>query len=234
MNEKTKSAQSSKGALDAQQQRWDETFGTKPDRFGQAPSHPAAVAVHAFCAQLPAVQTILELGGGQGRDTEFFAQRGFRVTALDYSPAALRALRVRLEATGLATAVEMVQHDVRQRLPFADATFDACYSHMLYCMALTQGELESLSHEVHRVLRPGGLHIYTVRNTQDPDFAKGLHHGEKLYEDEGFIVHFFDRELVDHLAKGFELLNLEEFEEGPLPRRLYLVTLRRTPEVARP
>jgi hypothetical protein len=44
----------------------------------------------------------------------------------------------------------------------------------------------------------------------------------------GFVVHFFDRALVDRLATGCTLLDLEPFEEGGRPRRLWRVTLRRT------
>jgi hypothetical protein len=43
----------------------------------------------------------------------------------------------------------------------------------------------------------------------------------------GFVVHFFRRELVERLARGFELLEVAEFEEGDLPRRLFRVTQRR-------
>ncbi len=43
----------------------------------------------------------------------------------------------------------------------------------------------------------------------------------------GFIVHFFSREKVEHLAKGFDILSIDEFEEGMLPRKLFRVTLRK-------
>jgi SAM-dependent methyltransferase len=99
---------------------------------------------------------------------------------------------------------------------------------MLFCMALTTTELEALSREIRRVLRPGGLNVYTARNTNDPEFASGIHRGEDLYEDGGFILHFFNREKVQRLADGYELVDLEEFEEGSLPKRLFLVTLRRS------
>jgi hypothetical protein len=40
-------------------------------------------------------------------------------------------------------------------------------------------------------------------------------------------VHFFDRTLVDRLADGWELIEVTEYEEGRLPRRLFAVTLRK-------
>jgi len=47
-----------------------------------------------------------------------------------------------------------------------------------------------------------------------------------MYQAGGFIVHFFSREKVEYLANGYEILGIEEFEEGPLPRKLFRVTMR--------
>lgn len=94
-------------------------------------------------------------------------------------------------------------------------------------MALTTSELEFLSDEVRRVLKPGGLNIYTVRHTGDPHYGTGIHRGEGMYEVDGFIVHFFSKEKVQHLAKGYEIVGVDEFEEGGLPRKLFRVTLRK-------
>ena len=172
-------------------------------------------------------RTVLELGAGEGRDTLFFARAGLRVTALDYSAVAAAALDRAAREAGLQEWVSVRSHDVRDPLPYGAATFDACCSHMLFCMALTVAELERLAGEVRRVLRPGGYAIYTTRTKADPDYGIGIHHGESLYEDEGFVVHFFDRALVERLAAGFELLDVAELEEGALPRRLFRVTMRR-------
>jgi hypothetical protein len=98
---------------------------------------------------------------------------------------------------------------------------------MLFCMALNTGELQALAREVLRVLRPGGLHIFTVRHTGDPHYKTGIHRGEDMYEVGGFIVHFFSREKVELVAAGSQIISVEEFEEGGLPRKLFLVTLRK-------
>ncbi|MGZ6192629.1 MAG: class I SAM-dependent methyltransferase [Syntrophales bacterium] len=211
--------------LDAQLRHWQEAFLRNPDMFGALPSDPARTAAEMFKKEGKAV--ILELGGGQGRDTVFFARSGFHVTVLDYSESAVGAIAGKARKLGLAGRITAIQHDVRVALPFADESMDGCYSHMLYCMALTTAELEFLSRQVRRVLRPKGLHIYTVRHVKDPHFGKGIHRGEDMYEVGGFIVHFFSRAMVEHLAKGFEIVNIAEFEEGELPRQLFLVTLRK-------
>ncbi len=211
--------------LDAQARHWESTFGAKPEMFGRDPSEPGRRSSAEFKAG--EVHRLLELGGGQGRDSLFFAAEGFDVHVLDYAPAGIEMILRKAEAAGLAGHLTATQHDVRRPLPVADASVDACYSHMLFCMALTNDELEALSREILRVLRPGGLCVYTVRNTSDPDFGRGIGRGQALYENQGFIVHFFDRAKVERLARGFELVRVEEFEEGKLPRRLFRVVLRK-------
>jgi hypothetical protein len=88
--------------------------------------------------------------------------------------------------------------------------------------------LEFLSQEIRRILSPGGLNIYTVRHTGDAHYRAGIHRGEDLWEVGDFIVHFFSREKVEHLAKGYEMATIEEFEEGDLPRKLFFVAQRKS------
>jgi len=214
-----------KQALNDQQPHWEDTFAEKPDMFGTSPSAPAKAAAEMF-KRAEAVN-IMELGCGQGRDTIFFAQSGFQVFALDYSEVAIQTIKEKAGRTGLSAKIIALRQDVRQPLPFQDGLLDACYAHMLYCMALTTAELEFLSEEIRRVLKTGGLNIYTVRHTRDPHYGKGIHRGEEMYEVGGFIVHFFSREKVEHLAKGYEIVTIEEFEEGGLPRKLFRVALRK-------
>jgi SAM-dependent methyltransferase len=214
-----------KDLLDAQQQHWQHTFIQKPEMFGSEPSHPARAAAEIF--EREGKTGMLELGGGQGRDTLFFARAGFHVHVLDYSDSAVDVITEKARQLGLMESITALRHDIREPLPFGDESFDCCYSHMLYCMAMTTTELEFLSAEVRRVLRPNGLQVYTVRHTRDPDYGTGIHRGEDLYEVGGFIVHFFNREMVERLAKGYEILNAEAFEEGKLPRKLFRVSLRK-------
>jgi len=216
-----------KRELNTQQQHWNKTYSEEPDFFGEEPSFAARKAAEAFKKE--GASKILELGAGQGRDSLFFAANGFRVYALDYSEVAVEAIKQKSWQLNLADAVTVVGHDLREPLPFEDESFDACYCHMLYCMALCTSELESLFQEVKRVLKPGTLNVYTVRNTEDAHYGKGIRRGEDMYELGGFIVHFFSKEKVEHLAKGYDIIGIDEFEEGELPRKLFLVTLRKRP-----
>ncbi len=214
-----------KEIIDKQGQQWNNAFLKNPDMFGEGPSDPAQKAANLFKKESKA--KLLELGGGLGRDTIFFAQSGFRVYVLDFCEIAVEAITQKAQALDLSQSITVMCHDVRNRLPFDDQSFDACYSHGLYCMALVTSELEFLSDEVRRILKPGGLNIYTVRNTDDPHYGTGIHRGEDMYEVNGLIVHYFSKEKVACLAKGYEIIGIDEFEEGRLRKKMFRVTLRK-------
>jgi SAM-dependent methyltransferase len=124
--------------FDAQPAHWQKTFASTPEMFGTRPSYPVEKAAALF--QRENKRTLLELGAGQGRDTLFFARIGFDITALDYPDEGLDALYHRARDLGLSHSITTLCHDVRKPLPFSEDTFDACFSHMLYCMALTTAE----------------------------------------------------------------------------------------------
>lgn len=205
--------------------RWEDKLASIPNMFGKNPSESARKAKEIF--KKTGAKKILELGGGQGRDTIFFAQNGFQVYVLDYSEAGVEIITEKVRAMGLSELVIAKCHDVRTPLPFKDVFFDGCYSHMVYCMALTTSELECLSDEIRRILEPGGINIYTARNTEDPFYKQGIHRGEDMYEMDGFVVHYFSEEKIQHLSRGYEIVDIERCEESRLPRRLFRIVLRK-------
>ena len=189
--------------------------------FGLEPSFPAKKAIELFKEHK--IKKIIELGAGLGRDTIFFAKNSIHIEALDYSPSAIKVINEKAEKQNLSNYISTKIFDIRKKIPFKDNSVDACFSHMLYCMALTNIELESLNNEICRVLKPNGINIYTVRHTSDGDYRKGIHRGEDLYENDGFIIHFFSKDKVNSLLKGFQNLEIENFEEGNFPRKLFIV-----------
>ena len=211
-----------KKKLDQQSQHWEKNFSSKPEMFGLEPSIAAVKSLNFFKGK-----KIVELGAGHGRDTIFFAQNSIQVEALDYSQKAIEIINNKSKKLNLTQFIKAKIFDVRKKLPFDNNSIDGCFSHMLYCMALSSYDLENLNKEILRILKPEGINIYTVRHTDDGDYKNGTHIGEDLYENDGFIVHFFSRDKINQLSKGFEILNIEEFEEGKFPRKLFMVTTKK-------
>jgi len=207
--------------LDQQSQHWEKNFSNKPEMFGLEPSLSAKKALKIF--QKKKIEEVIEIGAGLGRDTTFFAKNSIHVTALDYSASAIKVINQKTKQNNLSNYISTKLFDVREKLPFEDNSIEACYSHMLYCMALTTRDLEKLNNEILRILKPGGINIYTVRHTSDGDFQKGIYRGEDLYENDGFIVHYFSETKVNSLLNGFKKISLEKFEEGKFPRKLFFV-----------
>ena len=211
-----------KKKLDHQSQHWEKNFSRKPGMFGSEPSIAAVKSLNFFKDK-----KIIELGAGLGRDTIFFAQNSVQVEALDYSQKAIEFINNKSKKLNLTQFIKAKFFDIRKKLPFDNDTIDGCFSHMLYCMALSNYDLENLNKEILRVLKPGGINIYTVRHTNDGDYKNGNHIGEDLYENDGFIVHFFSKDKIEQLSKGFEILDIEKFEEGKFPRKLFKVVLKK-------
>tara|TARA_B100000700_G_scaffold202855_1_gene223061 strand:+ start:258 stop:911 length:654 start_codon:yes stop_codon:yes gene_type:complete len=207
--------------LDQQSQHWESNFLSKPEMFGLEPSIAAEKALKSF--QEKKIKKIVELGAGLGRDTIFFAKNSIFVEALDYSKTSIESIKSKSKKKNLSNFIDAKVYDIRKKLPFEDNSIEGCFSHMLYCMALTNFDLNNLNTEICRILKPGGINIYTVRHTNDGDYKNGIHRGEDLYENDGFIVHFFSKDKVNELSNGFKVLDIEKFEEGKFPRKLFIV-----------
>ena len=214
-----------KKKLDQQSQHWEKNFSNKPEMFGLESSTAAKKSLVLFKEKN--IKKIVELGAGLGRDTIFFAKNLIYVEALDYSSSAIKIINEKVKKNNLSNFVSAKNFDVRQKLPFEDNSIEACFSHMLYCMALSNLDLQNLNNEILRILKPEGINIYTVRHDSDGDYKNGTHIGEELYENDGFIVHFFSKEKINQLSKGFKILNIEKFEEGSFPRKLFKVILKK-------
>ncbi len=209
-----------------QQLHWDTTYSAHPAMYGEEPSAPAVYAAKVF--KDAGAQDVVELGAGHGRDALFFAREGFAVDALDYSATGLQQLSEAARTLRIGERVTTTVHDVRTPLPLPDASTDAVFAHMLLCMALSTEQIHTLVGEVRRVLRPGGVFVYTVRHTGDAHYGAGIWHGDDIYEHGGFAVHFFTRDLFTALAEGWTLTDIHAFGEGELPRRLWRITQIRT------
>ena len=211
--------------LDQQSQYWEKNFLSKPEMFGLKPSKAAINTLKILNKEK--IKNIVELGAGLGRDTIFFAQNSINVKALDYSPAAIKNINKKILENKLSSLISTKIFDVRKKLPFENNSIEACFSHMLYCMALSTREIKYLNNEICRILKPGGINIYTVRHNGDGDYKNGTYRGEDLYENDGFIIHFFSEEKVRKISDGFSIINIEKFEEGKFPRKLFKVVLKK-------
>jgi len=100
-------------------------------------------------------ESALELGCGIGRFSRYLAQRGLRVTGVDFSQVAIA--KARENAAKDAAPAEFVVGDVT-RLPALRGPFD--FSFDVGCFhCLDRNAQRGYVSEVFRLLKPGGTHL---------------------------------------------------------------------------
>jgi len=197
---------------------WNKVYSSDNSFFGEEPSNFALLCFNHMTGKN--VKRILELGSGHGRDTIFFASNGIEVRALDYSEKGVEILNKLSGEKQLPITAKVF--DMKKPLPFADGSFDAVYSHMLFSMRFTKDELRSIFSEIMRVLKPNGFNFFSVRNVKDKFYLKAAKLGDGIYDVNGFQIRFYTEQELRDLVKGFEILWIKEEQEDPVT--LYLVS----------
>ncbi len=94
---------------------------------------------------------VLEIGLGEGSESERLIRRGAHWSGVDLTAESVARVRTRLMLRGLPYE-ELRQGSVLD-LPFADSSFDMVFSHgVLHHVP----DIKRAQREIHRVLRPGG------------------------------------------------------------------------------
>src|SRR5688572_6341314 len=114
---------------------------------------------------------IVDFGCGSGANTVLLANRGAHVWGVDISEDLIRLARRRLEVNGRAGSAEFIVASAHD-LPFPDNSIDIVFGIAI----LHHLDLQLVSSEVHRVLRPGGRGIFQepVRNSRLVRFVRSL------------------------------------------------------------
>lgn len=157
-------------------------YQADPERYAGEPSAFARWTLSVL-ARYPLHRSLVDLGAGVGRDARLFAESGYQVRGVEFAASAVdRALEEnRLLREPYRSRVSVVLGEVTHFLHLLpDTSVDVVYAHLLYA-TFTEPELLAAWLEVHRVLRPGGLHLYCVRDTTDPNVGKGELVGPQTY-----------------------------------------------------
>jgi SAM-dependent methyltransferase len=159
-----------------------------------------------FLDALPDRSEVLDLGCGQGHDLRAMADAGHRVAGLDFSPVAIRQARKRVYGWRFSKRWknDLLVHDIAAGLPFGDGRFGGVYSH-LALHYFRDDVTRKIFAEIGRVLRPGGLLVFSVKSTDDPYYGDGEQLDEHIFSRKGHVRHFFDDGYVKDLLDGWIL-----------------------------
>lgn len=123
------------------------------------------------------VQTILDLGSGDGTIAVELAKQGKTVYALEISHDGIE--KTKAQAQEAQVSIHILEQDMYQALPFEDKALDAVIAFQSLNHN-TLSEIEKLFVEITRILKHGGLFIVKAANFNSFNL-KEL--GNGLYED---------------------------------------------------
>lgn len=187
---------------------WSDLHKSYKDRdWIDKPSLFAETAITYF----PADGRVLDLGAGQGQDSRFFAEQGYEVISTDLEETALEQNASKLSEE-LKKKITVQKIDLRDELPFEDASFDVVYAHL----SLHYFDYETtvrLFGEIQRVLKPGGVLAFFTNSVHDPEYESGEKIEEDYFQIGGATKRYLSVDTARAFARYFDVNLLDDHGE---------------------
>ena len=141
-----------------EQSSWDERYGGEGRTWS---GRPNAVLVDEASGLTPG--RAVDLGCGEGGDAIWLAERGWQVTAIDFSEAGLRKAAEHAAERGVADRIEFRQADLRTWTPEGEQwdLVTSCFLHLL-----DDGMLRATA-QMAEAVAPGGTLIVAGHHPDD-------------------------------------------------------------------
>jgi 2-polyprenyl-3-methyl-5-hydroxy-6-metoxy-1,4-benzoquinol methylase len=155
--------------------------------------------------ELPVGSRVLELGCGNGKTLSAMIQRGWDVTAIDFSPRAVSFSRERFKNT---SSCEFIVADVRHS-PFNINLFDGIFAIHMFGH-LQKPDRELIPSALVKTLKPGGILFFSDFSTDDFRCGSGDETEALTFRrGPGIITHYFSQKEVMDLFSSLTLLSIK-------------------------
>lgn len=148
---------------------------------------------------IPKNPRVLDLGCGDGRDSNYFYRKGVDVVGIDLSEGMIALAREKYPD------VAFFKEDMRNTI-FPDDTFHCVWA-SVSIINMPKSELSKIESEVFRILNPGGIFAFSVKKGEGEGF------------EENDIVsgypRFFSYYTLDELKDSLKLFQIVDSEEYP-------------------
>lgn len=163
---------------------------------------------------------VLEIGFGTGLNLAYYTPKVSRLTSIDVNPGVHRLAEKRLQNSVIATTHTVLNGE---RLPMADASFDAVVSTWTLCSIANIGQALL---EVRRVLRPEGRFFFVEHGlSPDPAVARWQHRLTPVQKVLADGCHL-DRDMLALVREaGFSQINARQFLADGVPALGSFMTL---------
>jgi cyclopropane fatty-acyl-phospholipid synthase-like methyltransferase len=202
---------------------WDNEFLRFGHKYGVEPC--ALAKSVAQSGYLKRGTHLLEVGGGTGRNSRYFAKNGLHVTMVDISDVAISIACHEASAmrpVGPAKTIHAIHANLFTLPDFVkEETYDAVFSNFVLHL-FSEEEQRRIIDISTTLLRPGGLFISSFLSTNDADYTLAMK-GEfgnptalRTWNIRGFSQHFFEEKEVRELLSTLHLVELRSMLETEL------------------
>lgn len=164
---------------------------------------------------------VLDIGCGAGRHVYFMANEKIDTYGSDISKEGINYTQELLKKNKLNANLYVSSVE---ELPFENEFFEGliCYGVLYYCK---KEEIQTAVNEMYRVLKPDGKGLLVIRSKKDYRYGEGkkieentfiVHENDQTkcaFNENGMIMHFFEREELENLFKGFKNVTVDEIIE---------------------
>ena len=183
-------------------QFWNNIYKTKEDK---KPLYDLWLDKYIDVLEKAKESNIIDLGCGNGGDTLYLREKGYKVIACDYSEEALKTVNMFLPE------VKTIQMDISKILPFENESAEVIIAD-LSLHYFNEETTKNILKEIKRVLKSNGYLIGRVNSINDLNYGAG--NGDEVeknfYLTKDGYKRFFDREDIEYYFGEFEIEHCKE------------------------